>query len=153
MPNFSQTLEVIEPFQINQIMGKKRKPLSTKKPPMASDDHDVIDNWISNRIMPSIKPAIQEIDSLIHDSIPNLNNAIKWGSAFYGTKELGWLIEVAAYSVSANIVFLKGASFNPQPSMGSGNESRYVKITSMDQLKDQKIVAFIKQAGTQKGWK
>ncbi|GAL69209.1 hypothetical protein JCM19301_1252 [Jejuia pallidilutea] len=61
--------------------------------------------------MPEIKPMIKEIDSLIHNSISNLNYAVKWGNAYYGTNELGWLIEVAAYDVSANIVFLNGADF------------------------------------------
>ena len=47
---------------------------------------------------------------------------------FYGTKDLGWIIEVAAYDVSVNIVFLSGAAFDPQPTLGTGAETRYGQI-------------------------
>jgi len=134
-------------------MEKHRKSLSTKKPPIPIDDHKIIKDWMDNRIMPGINPMIKKIDHLIGELIPNLYYAIKWGNAYYGTKDLGWIIEVAAYDVSVNIVFLSGATFDPQPPMGTGEETRYVKLRSMDELKDQKIIDFIKQAGSLIGWK
>jgi len=133
-------------------MEKQRKPLSTKKPPIPSNDYKVIEDWMEDRIMPGIKPLIKKIDSHIHGLIPNLYYAIKWGNAFYGTKELGWLIEVAAYDISANIVFLKGAAFTSKPPLGSG-ESRYVKLKSIEGLKDEKLSEYIQQAGIVEGWK
>lgn len=134
-------------------MEKQRKPLSTKKPPIPSNYHKVIEDWMSSRIMPGIQPMIKEIDSLIHDSIPNLQYAIKWGNAYYGTNELGWLIEVAAYDVTANIVFLNGAAFDPQPPLGTGGETRYIKLKSIEELNESHVIDFIKQAGTRDGWK
>ena len=134
-------------------MEKQRKPLSTKKPPIPSNDHKVIEDWITNRIMPGIKPMIIEIDSLIHNSISNLNYAIKWGNAFYGTEELGWIIELAAYDVSANIVFLSGAIFDPRPPLGTDERTRYIKIKTVEELNDPRIVDYIKQAGRLSGWK
>jgi hypothetical protein len=134
-------------------MNKQRKPLSTKKPPIPQNNYGVIEDWMTNRIMPGIKPIIKEIDSLIHNSISNLNYAIKWGNAYYGTNELGWLIEVAAYDVSANIVFLNGAAFNPQPPLGTGGETRYIKLKTIDELNDQPVIDFIRQAANHNGWK
>ena len=134
-------------------MEKQRKPLSTKKTPIPSDDYKIIEDWMANRIMPGMQAMIKKIDSLIHDSIPNLQYAIKWGNAYYGTKELGWLIEVAAYAVSANIVFLSGAGFNPQPPLGTGEQTRYIKLKTMDEIQDQKIIDYIRQAGKISGWK
>ena len=133
-------------------MEKQRKPLSTKKPPIPSSDRYVIEDWMVNRIMPGIQPMIKEIDNLIHDSIPNLQYAIKWGNAYYGTKELGWVIELAAYDVSANIVFLKGADFDTKPPLGTG-ESRYIKLRSIEELSDKKLTDYINQAGSINGWK
>lgn len=133
-------------------MDKQRKPLSTKKPPIPSNDYKVIEDWMSSRIMPGIQPLVKKIDSLIHDSIPNLQYAIKWGNAYYGTSELGWLLEVAAYDVSANIVFLNGSAFNPQPPLGSG-ESRYFKLKRFEELEEKNIARFLKQASHIKGWK
>ena len=134
-------------------MNKNRKPLTTKKPPIPENEYKVIENWMTNRIMPGIKPMIKKIDSLIHDSIPNLQYAIKWGNAYYGTDELGWLIEVAAYDVSANIVFLNGATFDPQPPLGTGGESRYIKLMTIDEVNDQLVIDFIRQAANHDGWK
>jgi hypothetical protein len=133
-------------------MEKQRKPLSTKKPPSPMADHKVIEDWMANRILPGIQPMIKKIDSLIQDSIPNLQYAIKWGNAFYGTKELGWLTEVAAYDVSANIVFLNGAAFDPQPPLGTG-ESRYFKLRKLEELEEKDIASFLKQASHINGWK
>jgi hypothetical protein len=134
-------------------MDKHRKPLSTKKPPIALKDHKVIEDWMANRIMPGMQSMIKKIDSVIHDSIPNLHYAIKWGNAYYGTSELGWLIEVAAYDVSANIVFLNGAAFAPQPPLGAGGETRYIKLKTIDELDDKSVIGFIKQSGSMDGWK
>lgn len=133
-------------------MEKQRKPLSTKKPPIPSNDYTLIENWMENRIMPNIQPLIKKIDSLIHDSIPNLNYAIKWGNAYYGTDELGWLIEVAAYDVSVNIVFLNGAALNPQPPLGTGGDTRYFKLREVEEIEEKNIANFLQQAGGITGW-
>ena len=134
-------------------MKKQRKPLSTKKPPVPSDDHKIIEDWMTNRIMPSIQPIVMKIDSLINESIPNLQYAIKWGNAYYGSKELGWVIEVAAYDVSVNIVFLSGAKFHDQPPLGDGDQSRYVKLKVVDEVNQPEIKKWIQQAGRLSGWK
>ena len=134
------------------VMEKQRKPLSTKKPPVPSKDVQVIENWMANRIMPGIQPLIKEINGQIHDVIPNLNYAIKWGNAYYGTDELRWVIEVAAYDVSANIVFLSGADYDPEPPQGSGEDSRYIKLKTINELKDPLIRDYIQQAGRISGW-
>lgn len=133
-------------------MEEQRKPLSTKKPPIPSDDYQIIEAWMASRIMPGILPVINRIDSLIHELIPDLQYAVKWGKAYYGTQELGWLIEVAAYHVSANIVFLSGATFDHQPPLGTG-ESRYIKVRETGELNDQSVINYIQQAGRTPGWK
>jgi len=134
-------------------MEKHRKSLSTKKPPMPTDDHKIIKDWMDNRIMPGILPMIKKIDHLIGELIPNLYYAIKWGNAYYGTKDLGWIIEVAAYDVSVNIVFLNGAAFDTPPPMGTGEETRYVKLRTLNELENQELINFINQAGRLNGWK
>ena len=108
---------------------------------------------MANRIMPGIKPLIVEIDSLIHSSIPNLQYAIKWGSAYYGTKELGCMLEVAAYAVSMNIVFFNGAAFDSEPLLGDGDHMRYIKLKSIAEIDEYKIIDYINRAGQIDGWK
>ncbi|WP_297088979.1 DUF1801 domain-containing protein [uncultured Draconibacterium sp.] len=134
-------------------MEKHRKPLSTKKPPVASNNHTIIEYWMANGIMPGIQPVIKSIDKLITDSIPNLQYAIKWSKAYYGSEKLGWFIELAAYHVSANIVFLSGASFNPKPPLGNDEQSRYIKVNTIEELNNEEILDYIEQAGRTNGWK
>lgn len=134
-------------------MKKQRKPLSTKKPPIPSDDHNIIEDWMDNRLMPGIQPMVKEIDKLIRKLIPNLQYAIKWGKAYYGSQELGWLIEVAAYDVSVNIVFLSGVKFDSPPPLGEDNQSRYIKFKTLDEINRPEIQKWIQQAGRISGWK
>ncbi len=37
--------------------------------------------------------------------------------------ELGWVIEMVAYDVSVNVVFLGGADFDPAPPLGYTDEA------------------------------
>ena len=134
-------------------MEKQRQPLSTKKPPIPFSDHQIIEDWMANRIMPGIHPLIKEIDNLILASVPELHFAIKWGNAYYGTRALGWIIEVAAYDVSANVVFLSGVTFDPQPPMGTGAQTRYIKLRSVAELRESPLMDFVTQAAKTVGWK
>lgn len=133
-------------------MKKQRKPLSTKKPPLPNKDHGIIKHWIANRIMPGMQPIVRKIDRLLNESIPNPHYAIKWGSAYYGSQDLGWVIEVAAYEVSVNIVFLNGAQFDPRPPLGDG-QSRYIKLKTLDEVDQPEIQKWIEQACGTPGWK
>ena len=40
-----------------------------------------------------------------------LRYAVKWKRPYYGLPEVGWIIELAAYDVSVNVVFLGDAAF------------------------------------------
>lgn len=42
--------------------------------------------------------------------------AVKWEKAYYGLPGLGWIIEMVAYDVSGNVVFLDGADFDTSTS-------------------------------------
>lgn len=134
-------------------MDKQRKPLSTKKPPIPSLDHDIIMNWMNNETMPAMQPLVKRVDELIIQEIPNLHYSIKWGNAFYGTPELGWLIEVGAFAKSMNIVFLNGANFKRQPPLGSDDQTRYIKVISLAEINDHVVIDLIEQAGNNLGWK
>lgn len=134
-------------------MEKQRKPLSSKKPPVPSSDHDIIMNWLNNETMPAMQSLVKKVDELIIQQIPNLHYSIKWGKAFYGTPELGWIIEVGAFAKSMNIVFLNGARFERQPPLGTDAQTRYIKVTSLDEINNPTVIDLIKQAGSKDGWK
>ena len=93
-------------------MAKSRKLNSARKPPVPSDHHAEIDDWIQ-RVMPDLHPIVQRLDELIRETVAGLQYAVKWRRAFYGLPELGWVIELVAYDVSVNVVFFGGADFDP----------------------------------------
>lgn len=133
-------------------MGKSRKPNTTRKPPEPSADHAPIDDWI-RRQMPDLSPIVASIDDAIRDAIPDLQYAIKWKKAYYGTPDLGWVIELVAYDVSVNVVFLGGADFDQPPPLGDTDRSRYVKVKSLDEAQQPEVRGWIEQAGQVPGWR
>ena len=134
-------------------MSKTRNPDSTRTPPIPSDDHSVIDEWIRRRVMPELSPMVRNADELICAAIPRLHYAIKWGRIHYGLPDRGWIIELAAYDVSMNLVFFGGADFDDPPPLGETDRSRYVKLKTRAELLAPEVGNWIKQAATVPGWK
>src|SRR6187402_2051573 len=111
-------------------MAKARKPGTARNPPAPSDSHAEIQEWI-RRAMPDLQPIVHRLDELIRETILGLEYAIKWKKAYYGLPNLGWIIEVVAYDVSVNVVFLGGADFESPPPLGDNDNSRYIKVTTL----------------------
>jgi hypothetical protein len=93
-------------------MQKARTPDATRKPPEPSESHAEIEDWI-RRVMPDLHPIVERLDRSIRETIPGLRYSVKWRKAYYGLPELGWIIEMVAYDVSVNVVFLGGADLEP----------------------------------------
>jgi hypothetical protein len=89
-------------------MAKPRNPNTARKPPLPSDSHVDIEDWI-RRVMPDLPPIVKRLDELICETIPGLHYAVEWKKAYYGLPGLGWIIEMVAYDVSVNVVFFGGA--------------------------------------------
>jgi hypothetical protein len=104
------------------------------------------------RVMPDLNPIVTHLDELIRETIPDLQYAVKWKKAYYGLPDLGWVIEMVAYDVSVNVVFLGGAQFESPPSLGTGT-SRYVKLKSLEEAEAPEIRRWIEQAARVPGWK
>ena len=85
-------------------MPKAIKGHAGRKPPEPSANHSDIDDWC-RRLMPDLQPIVKRLDQSIRATVPGLDYAIKWKRAYYGLSELGWIIEIAAYDVSVNVVF------------------------------------------------
>jgi hypothetical protein len=133
-------------------MEKSRKPNASRKPPVPSDSHAEIDDWI-RRVMPDLHPIVTHLDTSIRESIPGLHYAIKWKKAYYGLPDLGWIIEMVAYDVSVNVVFFGGKAFDPPPPLGTTERTRYVKVTSLNEAQGPEMRSWIEQAGHVQGWK
>jgi hypothetical protein len=134
-------------------LAKPRKPITTRKPPVPSDSHAEIEDWMIPRVMPDMHPIVERMDGSIRETIPGLHYAVKWKNAYYGLPGLGWIIEMAAYAVSVNVVFFGGVDLDPPPPLGTTDRSRYVKLTTPEEAQGSEIHKWIEQAGRVPGWR
>lgn len=132
-------------------MDKARKGASTRKPPVPSDDHAEIDEWM-RRVMPDLQPIVRRLDEMIREALPGAQYAVKWRKAHYGVPDHGWVIEMVAYDVSVNVVFFGGADFDSPPPLGTTHRSRYVKVKTLDELDQPDLHRWIEDAGRVPGW-
>ena len=132
-------------------MGKQIKGYSSRKPPEPSESHAEIADWMK-RLMPDLQPILQRLDEMIRETLPGLQYALKWKKAYYGLPDHGWVIEMVAYDVSVNVVFLGGADFDTPPPLGSTDRSRYIKVKSLDELDEPELRKWIENAGRVDGW-
>ena len=133
-------------------MAKTRKPTSARTPPVPSDSHADIEDWL-RRVMPDLQPIVNRLDELIRETLDGLQFAVKWKRPYYGLPELGWVIEVAAYDVSVNVVFFGGADFAQPPPLGSTGRDRYVKVRTLEETEAPEMRTWVEQAGRVPGWK
>ncbi len=103
--------------------------------------------------MPHLQPLVRLLDDSIRATIPNLQYAVKWKRPYYGLPELGWIIEMAAYDVSVNIVFLGGADFECPPPLGTADRSRYFKLTTLEDVRRPELHRWIEEASRTPGWR
>jgi hypothetical protein len=132
-------------------MPKEIKGNAWRKPPEQSANHSDIDDWCG-RQMPHLQPILQGLDESIRATIPGLHYAGKWKRPYYGLPELGWIIELAAYDVSVNVVFLGGADFDSPPPLGTTGRTRYIKVTALEETRRPELRRWIEEASRTPGW-
>lgn len=133
-------------------MAKSSKTGTSRKPPEPNESHEPIQEWVRN-LVPSLQPIVEQVDSLIRGEHDDLRYAIKWKKAYYGLPGKGWVIEMVAYDVSVNVVFLAGGDFADPPPLGdSGDSSRYIKLKSAEEADTDEMRRWIRQAGQHAGW-
>ena len=133
-------------------MPKAIKGNAGRKRPEPSADHSDIENWCRH-LMPDLQPIVRRLDELIQATVPDLDYAVNRKRAYYGLPELGWIIEIAAYDVSVNVLFLGGAAFEPPAPLGTTDRTRYIKVTSLEEAQRPELQKWIEQAGRTPGWK
>ena len=132
-------------------MPKTIKGNAGRKPPEPSADHSDIDEW-RRHLMPDLQPIVKRLDELIRATVPDLDYAVNRKRAYYGLPELGWIIEIAAYDVSVNVLFHGGADFESPPPLGTTDRTRYIKVTSLEEAQRPELQEWIEQAGRTPGW-
>lgn len=133
-------------------MPKDIKGNAGRTPPEPSASHNDIEEWIHLQ-MPALQPILELLDVSIRSTVPGLHYAIHRKRPYYGLPELGWIIEVAAYDVSVNIVFFGGADFECPPPRGTTDRTRYVKVASIEDVRRPELHGWIEAASRTPGWR
>lgn len=133
------------------MVPKAVKGNAGRNPPEPGS-HSDIDAWTTRQV-PHLQPVVKLLDETIRATIPGLQYAVKWKRPYYGRPELGWIIEVAAYDVSVNVVFLGGADFASPPPLGSTDRTRYFKVTTLEEAQRPELQEWIEEAGRTPGWR
>ena len=132
-------------------MPKAIKGNAGRKPPEPSAGHSDIEDWCRH-LMPDLQPIVQRLDELIRATVSDLHYTVDRKRAYYGLPELGWIIEIAAYAVSVNVLFLGGADFESPPPLGTTDRTRYVKVTSLEEAQRPELREWIEEAARTPGW-
>jgi hypothetical protein len=127
--------------------------LAGGNPQIAKADGDApIQAYIA--AMPGWKRDVgRRLDALIVRTVPNVRKAVRWNSPFYGMERQGWFLSLHCYPKYVKVAFFRGTSLRPLPPGASKNEgTRYLDIHEGDQLDEDLVASWIRQASERPGW-
>jgi hypothetical protein len=104
--------------------------------------------------MPDWKRDVgHRLDALIVRTVPDLRKAVKWNSPLYGIEGQGWFLGIHCFTKYVKVAFFRGASLRPVPPVESKDkDTRYFHIHEDDQLDEELVASWIRQASEQPGW-
>jgi hypothetical protein len=104
--------------------------------------------------MPGWKQDVgRRLDALIVRTVPSLRKAVKWNSPFYGVAGRGWFLNFHCFPRYVKVAFFRGASLHPLPPGESKHKDvRYLDIREDDQLDEELVATWIRQASELPGW-
>ena len=103
--------------------------------------------------MPGWKRNVgRRLDKLIVRTVPAVRKAVRWNSPFYGVEGQGWFLSFHCFTSYVKVTFLTGSSLRPLPPIGSKHPNvRYFHIAEDDQLDEELLAGWIRQASEQPG--
>jgi hypothetical protein len=78
----------------------------------------------------------------------------RWNSPFYGVDGRGWFLTFHVFTRYVKVCFFRGTSPRPVPPGGTprSKESRWIDIHEGDELDEQQLAGWIRQAAELEGW-
>ncbi len=98
--------------------------------------------------MPGWKRDVgRRLDALVVRTVPHVRKAVRWNSPFFGVDGQGWFLSFHCFTTYVKVTFLNGASLHPLPPVASKHEqTRYVHIHEDDELDEELMAGWIRQA-------
>ncbi len=105
--------------------------------------------------LPQPQRSIAErVDALAAETLPGLQRSVKWGTAWYGVGN-GWCFSCGGFDGHVKLTFGHGTSLTPVPPatpVGMGRASRDVELASLDDIDEEQIAAWMRQAAAMPGF-
>ena len=140
--------------QAKSSARKVGKPalLSGGNPQIAKADGDApVQAYIA--AMPGWKRGVgRRLDAVIARTIPGVRKAVKWNSPFYGVEGQGWFLSFHTYTKYIKVTFFRGTALRPVPAGGTGKDARWIDIREDDELDEEVVARWIRQAAKLPGW-
>ncbi len=104
--------------------------------------------------MPGWKREVgRRLDALIERNVPGVRKAVKWNSPFYGIEGQGWFLGVHCFTRYVKLAFFRGTSLSPMPPVESKDPAtRYVHIHEHDEMDEELLGNWVRQAAALPGW-
>ena len=128
-------------------VAAKPKLLSGGNPQIAKADGDApVQTFIA--AMPGWKRGVgRRLDALIVRAVPSVRKAVRWNTPFYGIEGQGWFLAFHCIAKYIKVAFFRGTSLRPVPPVESKKTGvRYFHISEDDQLDEEIVASWIKQA-------
>jgi hypothetical protein len=133
--------------------GPKPRLLAGGNPQIAKADGDApVEAYIA--AMPGWKSDVgRRLDALIVRTVPGVCKAVKWNTPFYGIEGQGWFLGFHCLTKYIKVAFFRGTSLRPMPPGESkSQDTRYLDIHEDDQIDEELVASWIKQASELPGW-
>ena len=121
--------------------------LSGGNPQIAKADGDApVQAYLA--AMPGWKRDVgRRLDALVVRTVPGVRKAVRWNTPFYGVEGQGWFLGFHCITKYVKVTFFRGTSLHPVPPVESKNEgTRYFHIREDDQLDEELVVSWVRQA-------
>lgn len=95
----------------------------------------------------------ERVDALAAKTFPGLQRSVKWGMSYYGVGD-GWCFCCGAFVGHVKLMFVNGAALEPVPPVtpvAMGKSTRGVELTSVDDIDERQIAAWMVQVAAVPG--
>ena len=127
--------------------------LSGGNPQIAKADGDApVQAYIA--AMPGWKQDVgRRLDALVVRTVPDVQKAVRWNSPFYGMEGQGWFLSFHCFTKYVKVAFIRGTSLTPlPPGTSKTEETRYLDIYENDELDEELVSSWVRQASELPGW-
>lgn len=104
--------------------------------------------------MPGWKRDVgRHLHGLVVSTLPDVEQAVRWNSPFYGVEGHGWIISFHCITEYIKVTFFAGSRLDPPPPETSKEEAvRYLHVHEGEEIDDALVTSWIEQASRIDGW-